>query len=153
MCKSQRRLAQEKETYKANHTKKSQTILSREIEHEAREQSLREKEDTVRAQAEENTRRFAELAAQDESLEIEAAKADKIRGDLDARKADLASRAKEREGESARLRDEETKATDERRTWQTTLDSEQARPNNPRDAFEQEAASARAAGADRMERI
>src|SRR5437899_12412776 len=81
---SQLRLAQETETFEAEHTEKSQTILSREIELEAREQSLREKEDTVRAQAEEDTRRFAELTAQDESLEIAASKEDKLRGDLGA---------------------------------------------------------------------
>src|SRR5207247_2426257 len=141
------------ETFEAERTEKSQAILSREIELEAREQSLREKEDAVRGQAEENARRVAELTAQDESLEIEAAKADKLRGDLEARKADLANRAKELEVEAARLRDEETRAAEERRTWQTTLESEQALLKGQRDAFEQEAASARASWADRVMRI
>jgi len=150
---SQLRLAQEKETLEAEHTEKSQAILSREIELEAREQSLREKEDAVRAQAEENARRFAELTAQDESLEIEAAKADQVRGDLDARKADLTNLAKALDGETARLRDAEKKAAEERRTWQTTLESEQALLKDQRDAFQQEAASARASWADRVMRI
>src|SRR6059036_2561062 len=150
---SQLRMAQETETFEAERTEKSQAILSREIELEAREQSLREKEDAVRGQAEENARRVAELTAQDESLEIEAAKADKLRGDLEARKVDLANGAKELEVEAARLRDEETRAAEERRTWQTTLESEQALLKGQRDAFEQEAASARASWADRVMRI
>src|SRR5216117_44058 len=150
---SQLRLAQETETFEVERTEKSQAILSREIELEAREQSLREKEDAVRGQAEENARRVAELTAQDESLEIEAAKADKLRGDLEARKVDLANGAKELEVEAARLRDEETRAAEERRTWQTTLESEQALLKGQRDAFEQEAASARASWADRVMRI
>src|SRR5437879_6085229 len=150
---SQLRLAQEKESLEAAHSERSQAILSREIELEAREQSLGENEEANRTQADENARRFGELTGREESLEIEAAKADKVRSDLDARKADLVSRAKELEEEAARLRGEETKAAEERRTWQTTLQSEQALLKDQRDAFEQEAASARASWADRVMRI
>src|SRR5207245_7397026 len=92
---SQLRLAQEKETLDAAHSERSQAILSREIELEAREQSLREKEEGLRTQTDENARRFAELTGREESLEIEAANADKVASDLDARKADRASRATE----------------------------------------------------------
>src|SRR2546427_11382858 len=110
---SQLHLAQENEAFEAERTEKSQAILSREIELEAREQSLREKEDAVRAPAEENARRFAELTAPDESLEIAAAKADKIPSDLDGRAADLTTLANEPEAEGPRLRQDETNPTAE----------------------------------------
>src|SRR5207244_8772063 len=71
----------------------------------------------------------------------------------DARKANRPRRATELEEEAARLRGEEAKAAEERRTWQTTLQSEQALLKDQRDAFEQEAASARASWADRVMRI
>src|SRR5207245_1380881 len=107
---SQLRLAQEKESLEAAHNERSQAILSREIELEAREQSLQENEEANRTQADENARRFGDLTGREESLEIEAAKADKVRSDLDARKADRSSRATELEEEAARLRGEEAKA-------------------------------------------
>src|SRR5207245_2231739 len=92
---SQLHLAQEKETFEAERTEKSQAILSREIELEACEQSLREKEDAVRYQAGENARRFAQEAASaraswaDRMMRIEAREVDleekeeKVRTDVD----------------------------------------------------------------------
>src|SRR5437899_10299895 len=53
---SQLGLAQERETFEAEHTGKSQTILARDIQLEAHEESHREVEDTVGARGEETTR-------------------------------------------------------------------------------------------------
>src|SRR2546428_4816900 len=64
---SQLRLAQEKENLDTAHSERSQAILSREIELEAREQSLQENEEANRTQADENARRFGELAGREES--------------------------------------------------------------------------------------
>ncbi|TLZ77759.1 MAG: hypothetical protein E6K08_02580 [Methanobacteriota archaeon] len=149
----QLRMAQDREAFDASQAEKNQAILSREIELEAREQSLREKEGAVRGQAEENARRLTELAAREESLEIEGAKLDKARAELDARKVGLADVAKELDGKAARLREEEAKRAEELRTWQGTLESEQALLKQQRETFEEEASTMRTAWADRVMRI
>ncbi len=149
----QLRMAQDREAFEASQTEKNQAILSREIELEAREQSLREKEGAVRGQAEENGRRLTELAVREESLEIEGAKLDKARAELDSRKAGLADVAKELDGKAARLREEEAKRAEERRTWQGTLESEQALLKQQRETFEEESSTMRASWADRVMRI
>src|SRR5207244_4442310 len=70
------------------------------------------------------------------------------------RRSDLDGQAKTVGASQLRLaKGEEAKAAEERRTWQTTLQSEQALLKDQRDAFEQEAASARASWADRVMRI
>ena len=56
----QLRIAQDKELYEATRNEKNQAILSREIEVEAREQSVAEKEEAIRAQAEDNARRLVD---------------------------------------------------------------------------------------------
>ena len=150
---SQLRLAQEKENFEASQSERNQAVLSREIEIEAREQSLREKEESVRAQVDENARRFAETAAREETLEIEGAKLDKTRADLEARKVVLTDLAKDLDGKAGRLREEEAKRAEERRTWQGTLESEQALLKQQRETFEEETSTMRASWADRVMRI
>ncbi len=150
---NQLRLAQEKESFEASHTEKNQTILSREIELEAREQSLREKEEAVGAQAEENARRFTETAVREESLEIEGAKLDKARAELEMRKNGLADLTKELDGKAVRLREEEVRRAEELRTWQATLESEQSLLKQQRETFEQETSDMRASWEDRVMRL
>lgn len=149
----QLRLAQEKESFGLSRSEKNQAILSKEIEVEAREQSLLDKEDAVRSQAEENARRLAELAGREETLEVEGAKLDKARAELDARRSELTNLAKELDGKAARLREEEARRADELRTWQTTLESQQALHKEQRDTFEAEAVSVRESWADRVMRL
>ena len=128
-------------------------IVAKEIELEAREQSLEEKEDEVRTQAEENARRPAELAGREEALEFDAAKVDNVRAEIDARKTELGNLAKELDGKAVHLREEEARRADELRTWQTTLESQQALLKDQRETFEREAASARESWADRLMRV
>lgn len=149
----QLRLAQEKESFEISRNEKNGAILSKEIELEAREQSLPDKEHAVRSQAEENARRLAELAGREETLEVEGAKLDKARAELEARRSDLANLANEFDGKAVRLREEEARRADELRTWQTTFESQQALLKEQRDTFETEAASARESWADRVMRL
>jgi chromosome segregation ATPase/regulation of enolase protein 1 (concanavalin A-like superfamily) len=149
----QLRIASDRETFEQSRNEKNQAILSKEIEVEAREQSLLEKEEAVRSQAEENARRFAELTNREESLEIESAKLDKDRVELGTRKGELADQARELDRKAVHLREEESRRADELRTWQTTLESQQALLREQKDTFEQEAAAARDSWADRVMRL
>ena len=149
----QLRLASDRDTFERSRNEKNQAILAKEIEVEAREQSLLEKEESVRSQAEDNSRRIAELASREESVEIEGARLDKERADLGARKEELATLAKELDGKAARLREEETRRAEELRTWQATLESQQALLKEQKETFEQEAAAARDSWSDRVMRV
>src|SRR2546428_817387 len=122
---------------------RTDALAQKDAELKAHEDRLTTRTQALIAQAEDQSAR--EMTLKEDRVALQEARG--------AFEADRASRGKELEGEAARLRDEETKAADERRTWQTTLESEQALLKNQRDAFEQEAASARAAWADRMMRI
>ncbi len=150
---AQLRLAHETETFETSRMEKNQAILSKEIELEAREQSIREKEDAIRSQAEENGRRLSELASREETLEIEGARIDKARADSDARKTELTALTKELDAKAAHLRDEEARRAEELRTWQKTLESEQALLKEQRETFEQEMSDLRSSWADRVMRV
>ncbi len=149
----QLQLAKEKESLDAMRTEKGQWIASKEIELEAREQTLQEKEAAVRGQAEENARRLAELAAREETLEIEGDKVDKGRAELDARKAELDKVAKSLDAKTGQLREEEIRKAEEYRTWQATLESEQALLKDQKETFEKETSELRESWALRMMRL
>ena len=100
-----------------------------------------------------DARRLAELAAREESAEIATEKAEKVRKELEARDEDVKNRALELEGKTARLRDLESKRAEELRTWQTTLESQQALLKEQGETFEQESASQREAWAARVMRL
>lgn len=146
-------LAREKETFEAMRTERGQWIASKEIELEAREQALQEKEAVVRGQAEENARRVAELASKEETLEIEGDKLDKTRADAEVRKSELDRLAKSLDAKTAQLREEETRKAEEYRTWQATLESEQALLKEQKETFEKETSDLRESWAGRMMRL
>ncbi len=149
----QLRIAQDKEAFDAARTEKNQGLLAREIEVEAREQSVQDKEDAVRAQAEENARRLTDLAAREETLEIENEKLAKGRAEVESRNANLTNLAQELDGKAAGLRETEAKRAEELRTWQTTLESQQAMLKEQRETFEQESSSQRESWAVRIMRL
>jgi len=149
----QLRIAQEKESFEATRNEKNQAILSREIEVEAKEQSLKEKEEAIRAQAEDNAQRLTDLASREEALEIEAEKTDKVRKELDSRAGELANVAADLDGKATRFRETEATRAEELRTWQTTLESQQALLKEQRETFEQESVSQREAWAARVMRL
>src|SRR5207247_11427116 len=138
----QLRIAQD-EAFDAARTEKNQGLLAREIEVAAREQSVQDKEDAVRAQAEENARRLTDLAAREETLEIENEKLAKGRAEVESRTANLTNLAQELDGKAAGLRETEAKRAQELRTWQTTLESQQAMLREKRQTCEQERSSQR----------
>ncbi len=149
----QLKLAREREDFEAHRADKSQWIASKDIELEAREQSLMEKEAAVRAQAEENARALADLAAREENLEIESSKIEKARAELEAKKAELAATSRDLEAKAVRSRDEEARKAEELRTWQSTLESEQSLLKEQRESFEAEMAEVRESWAGRMLRV
>ena len=149
----QLKLAQERETFEAMRQEKTHWIASRELDLEAREQSVSEKEGTVRGQAEENARRLADIAGREETLEIEQDRLEKARGELDARKADLDRMKESVESKFTQLREEESRKAEEYRTWQATLDSEQALLRQQKEAFEGEVSEIREGWAQRMMRV
>jgi chromosome segregation ATPase/regulation of enolase protein 1 (concanavalin A-like superfamily) len=139
--------------FEALRSEKTQWIASKEIELEAREQALGEKEGAVRSQAEENARVLADLSSREETLEIGTDKLEKARADVEARRADLEKLAKALDAKAAQLRGEESRKAEEYRTWHATLESEQALLREQRDAFEKDAGAQRETWADRMLRV
>ncbi len=150
---AQLRLAHDKETFDTSRIERNQAILSKEIELESREQSTREKEEAIRSQAEESGRRLSELASREETLEIEEERTDKSRADLEVRKAELATLTRELDEKAAHLRDEEARRAEELRTWQKTLESQQALLKEQGDTFEKEMSDLRSSWADRVRRV
>ncbi len=147
------RLTKDGEAFEAQRLEKSQWIASKEIELEAKEQSLLDREKEIRAQAEENARRLSELAAREETLEIEGDKLDKARAAHETRKAETAALARDLEARTARFRQEEAEKGEELRTWQTTLESEQGLLKEQRETFEKEMLEIRESWAGRMIRV
>src|SRR5207249_7324296 len=119
----------------------------------AREQSVQDKETAVRAQAEENARRLTDLAAREETLEIENERLAKGRAEVESRNANVTNVAQELDGKAAGLRETEAKRAEELRTWQTTLESQQAMLKEQRETFEQESSSQRESWAVRIMRL
>ena len=148
-----RRFAAERETFDAERSEKTHWIASKEIELEAREQSVGTKESAVRAQAEENARHLTDLSAREETLEIATDKLEKARADYETKKADVERLAKSLETKASSLREEETRKADEFRTWHSTLESEQALLKEQKDRFEKEISNQREMWADRMLRV
>ncbi len=146
-------LAKEKEDFDAFRAEKSQWIASKDIELESHAQSLQEKQVAVRAQAEENAQHLAELAAREETLEIDSAKLDKAREELEARKSEVTASARDLENKTIRFREEEARKAEELRTWQTTLESEQALLKEQRETSEKDMDAIREAWAGRMLRV
>lgn len=148
-----RRFAEERSLFDGERTQKSEWIASKEIELEAREQSLVEKEAAMKAQGEENARRLAELAAREEALEIDMDKLEKERTLQEKTRADVERMASALETKAAGLHEEETRKAEELRTWHATLESEQALLRQQKDGFEKELANQREMWADRMLRV
>src|SRR5207244_10472594 len=92
----------------------------------SREQSVAEKEEAIRAQAEDNARRLTDLASREESLEIETEKMDKVRRELEAKGQELATLAQDLDAKATRFRETEATRAAELRTWQGTTESQQA---------------------------
>ncbi len=146
----QLKLAADKESFEAVRSERGQWIATKEIEIEAREQSLQEKEAAVRTQAEENARRLTDLAAREETLEIESDKLEKARAELASRQAETERLAKATEAKASALREDETRKAEEFRSWQATMESQQALLRQQREAFEKETAERKESWAMRL---
>src|SRR5207245_4679695 len=107
----------------------------------------------LRLQAEENGRRLSELASREETIEIESARVDKARAELDARKLEQMALGQELDAKALRLRDEEARRAAELRTWQQTLESQQALLKGQQETFEKEMSDVRSSWADRVMRV
>jgi len=149
----QLQLSQEKQTFEMLRADKSQWIASKEIELEARELAVAEKEGAVRGQAEQNAQQLADLAAREETLEIEADRLEKDHAELDARKGELDKLAKNLDAKAVQLREEEARKAEEYRTWQATLESEQTLLRQQQETFEKEMSELRDSWAGRMLRV
>ncbi len=149
----QLQLSQDKQTFDGLRGEKSHWIASKEIELESLEQALSEKEAAVRSQAEQNAQQLADLAAREETLEIEADRLEKDHAELDARKGELDKLAKNLDAKAVQLREEEARKAEEYRTWQATLESEQTLLRQQRETFEKEMSDLRDSWAARMLRI
>lgn len=147
------RLTKDRQDFEAATADKNQWIASKEIELEAKEQGLADRETEIRAQAEENAKHLTDLATREEDLEIESAKFDKTSAELESRKAELGAMARDVEARTAKLRDEEARKAEELRTWQTTLESEQALLKEQKETFEREMQDVRESWAGRMLRV
>lgn len=147
------KLVRDRGDFESMRGEKSQQIAVKEIEIEAREQSLADKEAAIRSEAEANAKTLADIAAQEEAIEIERSKQDKARAELENRKASLGALEKELDARGTKLREEESRKADELRTWQTTLESEQALLKEQRETFDKEMLDLRESWAARMLRV
>src|SRR2546430_15997176 len=77
----------------------------------------------------------------------------KGRAEVESRNANLTNLAQELDGKAAGLRETEAKRAEELRTWQTTLESQQAMLKEQRETFEQESSSQRESWAVRIMRL
>ncbi len=136
-------LKQDAETFEATRTEKTQWIASKDIELEARQHMLGEKEAAIRAQGEENARVLADLASREEAYEIEGDRLDKLQAELDAGKYELAANTTGLHAKAAELRDLEARKADEFRAWHDSMESQQALLREEREAFEKESLEAR----------
>ena len=150
---SRMQLTTDREDFDAHRAEKSQWIASKEIELEAKEQTLADRVAEIRAQGEEHAKHLAELAAREETLEIESDKLDKARAELEGRKTELAAMARDLEAKNAKFRDEEARKGEELHVWQSTLESEQALLKEQRETFEKEMQDLRESWAGRMIRV
>ncbi len=141
------------EAFEAQRLEKEQWIASKEIELEAKAQGLADREAEIRAQAEANGRQLADLAMREESLEIDGDKLDKARAELESRKAEVSASSRDLEAKTARFRDEEAHKGEELRTWQATLESEQALLKEQKETFDKEMQDLRESWAGRMLRV
>src|SRR5438445_45092 len=84
---------------------------------------------------------------------MESEKMDKGRRELDAKSQELANLAQDLDGKATRFRETEATRAEELRTWQATLESQQALLKEQRETFEQESVSQREAWAARVMRL
>src|SRR5206468_708578 len=82
----QSKLTEARDAFEAMREEKTQWIASKDIELEAREHTLSEKEVAVRGQAEANARQLTDLASREEAYEVEGDRLEKARSELGARK-------------------------------------------------------------------
>ena len=147
------RLTKDRQDFDTAVAEKNQWIAGKEIELEAKEQSLADREAEIRAHAAQNATRLSELAAREETLEIDSAKLDKARAELESHKAEVGALARDLEARRDRLREDEARKGEELRTWQTTLESEQALLKEQKETFEKDMQDLRESWAGRMIRV
>src|SRR5256886_17254552 len=78
---------------------------------------------------------------------------ERVRKELEARTGELANLAQDLDGKAVRFRETEATRAEELRTWQTTLESQQALLKEQRETFEQESVSQREAWGARGMRL
>ena len=138
-------LTQARDGFEAMRQEKTAWIASKDIELEAREHTLNEKEAGVRAQAESNAKQLADLAAREETSEIDGDRLEKERAALAAWKGELTETVGALDGKATALRDLEATKAEEYRAWEASLASQQALLKEQKETFERETAEQRAA--------
>ena len=152
-AEQQSALVHQIEEFEASRAQKMEFLASKGVELEAKEQSFEEREATVRSQSEENGRRLAELAAREETLEVEADRVDRARREDEVRRAQLDEAHRSLEAKVAALREDEARKAEEYRQWHATLESQETVLRDQKGAFEAEAAEARDAVAKQRAEI
>ena len=137
------------EAFEANRAQKMEFLASKEVELEAKEQRLAEKEAAIWNQSEANGRQLADLAAREEALEVEADRVDKARREAEARKAQHDEVAASLDAKAAAIREDEARKAEEYRQWHATLESQETVLREQKAAFESEATEAREAAVQR----
>ncbi|HEV8595752.1 MAG TPA: DNRLRE domain-containing protein [Thermoplasmata archaeon] len=147
------KLTEAREAFEAMREQKTSWIANKDIELEAKEHTLREKEEAIRAHAEANARQLSDLAAREEAEEIEGDRLERLTAELDARKHDLDVAAKAHESKGAELRELEAHKGEEFRSWESSMESQQRLLKGEAEAFEKETGEARVALAARQSAV
>lgn len=143
LIENQKRFATAKQEFEAIRDEKGQWIASKQLETESREQSLKEKEAALKTQSEENARRLSELVAREEALTNGIENLEKARIDIATQQEETSRLAKDTQAKALSLHEVEGLKAEEFRSWQATMDSEQALLREQREAFEKEATDQR----------
>ena len=138
-------LSQQIEEFEGTRAEKTQWIATKDLELEAHAHTLNQREAEIRKQAEENAHRLADLAAREEAIEIDGARLEKARADLEAQRANLPAHVAAIEEKSRQLRELEEVKGKEYRAWSETMESQQAMLREQKEAFEAESRDTRTA--------
>jgi len=146
-------LTQAREEFEAMRKEKTQWIASKDIDLEIREHALGEKEAAIHAQADANAKQLVDLTAREQENATARSQLEKLRVDIDAKKAELDAASKSLEARTAALRDQEASKAEEFRGWQATMESQQAVLRERRESLEKEGRESRDALAARTSQI
>ncbi len=130
------KVKEERKSFDTLRQEKMQRLASMDVEIEAKAKSFEEREAAVKSQAEENARLLSDLAAREETLEIEGDRVERLRQEVDQRKAQTDVTARGIDARVSAVRDQEARKSEEYRNLEATLESRESVLREQEKAFQ-----------------